>query len=93
MGEPLPAVRDTRGRVGIIDQHCPHRGANLWLGRNEGCGIPCVYHGWKFDVEGRCLDMPTSYAGNPERPIADAERPLYKGQRRHRELRAAAAQG
>jgi len=51
MGEPLPAVRDTRGRVGIIDQRCPHRGANLWLGRNEGCGIRCVYHGWKFDVE------------------------------------------
>src|SRR5215471_19968277 len=35
--------------------------ANLWLGRNEECGIRCVYHGWKFDVEGRCLDMPTSY--------------------------------
>src|SRR5262249_38928590 len=61
MGEPLLGLRDTRGRVGIIDQHCPHRGANLWLGRNEECGIRCVYHGWKFDVEGRCLDMPTSY--------------------------------
>jgi nitrite reductase/ring-hydroxylating ferredoxin subunit len=61
MGEPLLGFRDTRGRVGIIDQHCPHRGANLWLGRNEECGIRCVYHGWKFDVEGRCLDMPTSY--------------------------------
>ena len=47
------ASADTRGRVGIIDQHCPHRGANLWLGRNEECGIRCVYHGWKFDVEGR----------------------------------------
>ena len=61
MGEALLAFRDTRGRVGIIDQHCPHRGANLWLGRNEECGIRCVYHGWKFDVEGRCVDMPTSY--------------------------------
>lgn len=61
LGEELLAFRDTRGRVGIIDQYCPHRRANLWLGRNEECGIRCVYHGWKFDVEGRCLDMPTSY--------------------------------
>jgi phenylpropionate dioxygenase-like ring-hydroxylating dioxygenase large terminal subunit len=50
MGEPLLGFRDTRGRVGIIDQHCPHRGANLWLGRNEEYGIRCVYHGWKFDA-------------------------------------------
>jgi phenylpropionate dioxygenase-like ring-hydroxylating dioxygenase large terminal subunit len=61
MGEPLLGFRDTEGRVGIIDQHCPHRGANLWLGRNEECGIRCVYHGWKFAVDGRCVDMPTSY--------------------------------
>jgi nitrite reductase/ring-hydroxylating ferredoxin subunit len=61
MGEELLAFRDTRGRVGVIDQHCPHRGANLWLGRNEECGIRCVYHGWKFDADGRCVDMPTSY--------------------------------
>ena len=45
MGQPLLGFRDTRGRVGIIDQQCPHRGANLWLGRNEECGIRCVYHG------------------------------------------------
>ena len=43
------------------DQYRPHRGANLWLGRNEECGIRCVYHGWKFDTDGRCVDMPTSY--------------------------------
>ena len=61
MGEALLAFRDTTGRVGIIDQNCPHRGANLWLGRNEQCGIRCVYHGWKFDADGRCVDMPTSY--------------------------------
>jgi nitrite reductase/ring-hydroxylating ferredoxin subunit len=61
LSEELLAFRDTRGRVGVIDQHCPHRGANLWLGRNEDCGIRCVYHGWKFDVDGRCVDMPTSY--------------------------------
>jgi phthalate 4,5-dioxygenase oxygenase subunit len=61
MGEALLAFRDTRGRIGVLDQHCPHRGANLWLGRNEECGIRCVYHGWKFDTDGRCVDMPTSY--------------------------------
>jgi phthalate 4,5-dioxygenase oxygenase subunit len=61
MGEELLAFRDSRGVVGVIDQYCPHRGANLWLGRNEECGIRCVYHGWKFDTDGRCIDMPTSY--------------------------------
>ena len=61
MGEELLAFRDSRGVIGVIDQYCPHRGANLWLGRNEECGIRCVYHGWKFDTEGRCVDMPTSY--------------------------------
>ena len=61
MGEALLAFRDSRGRIGIIDQHCPHRGANLWLGRNEECGIRCVYHGWKFDISGQCVDMPTSF--------------------------------
>jgi phthalate 4,5-dioxygenase oxygenase subunit len=61
MGEELLAFRDTRGVVGVIDQYCPHRGANLWLGRNEECGIRCVYHGWKFDTSGACVDMPTSY--------------------------------
>lgn len=61
MGEDLLAYRDSTGRVGVIDQYCPHRGANLWLGRNEDCGIRCVYHGWKFDADGRCVDMPTSY--------------------------------
>src|SRR6201993_654674 len=61
LGEELLAFRDSRGVVGVIDQYCPHRGANLWLGRNEECGIRCVYHGWKFDTDGRCVDMPTSY--------------------------------
>src|SRR6202046_274246 len=52
MGEELLAFRDSRGVVGVIDQYCPHRGANLWLGRNEECGIRCVYHGWEFDTDG-----------------------------------------
>ncbi|MBX5466974.1 MAG: Rieske 2Fe-2S domain-containing protein [Firmicutes bacterium] len=58
LGEPLIAFRDSQGRVGLIQNHCPHRGASLFYGRNEEGGIRCVYHGWKFDVSGRCLDMP-----------------------------------
>ncbi|MFV0297188.1 MAG: Rieske 2Fe-2S domain-containing protein [Hyphomicrobiaceae bacterium] len=61
LGEELLAFRDSSGRVGVIDRYCPHRGASLWLGRNEECGIRCVYHGWKFDVTGACVDMPTAH--------------------------------
>ncbi|MFQ6026528.1 MAG: Rieske 2Fe-2S domain-containing protein [Dehalococcoidia bacterium] len=57
LGEDLVAFRDTLGRVGVLEEHCPHRLASLFLGRNEECGLRCVYHGWKFDVEGACLDM------------------------------------
>ena len=60
LGEDLVAFRDTDGRVGLLDPRCPHRGANLFFGRNEGCGLRCAYHGWKFDVHGRCVDLPTS---------------------------------
>ncbi|MEM7253338.1 MAG: Rieske 2Fe-2S domain-containing protein [Pseudomonadota bacterium] len=58
MGEELVAFRDTRGRVGLVDARCPHRGAHLFYGRNEECGLRCVYHGWKFDVQGRAVDLP-----------------------------------
>ncbi len=58
LGEKLLAFRDSAGRVGIMDHRCPHRCASLFLGRNEQGGIRCVYHGWKFDVEGNCLEMP-----------------------------------
>src|SRR6266508_2457561 len=57
LGEELVAFRDSRGRIGLLDERCPHRQASLFLGRNEGWGLRCVYHGWKFDVEGRCVDM------------------------------------
>jgi len=57
LGEDLVAFRDTRGRIGLIDEFCPHRGASLFFGRNEACGLRCVYHGWKFDVEGRCVEQ------------------------------------
>jgi nitrite reductase/ring-hydroxylating ferredoxin subunit len=58
LGEPLIAFRDSSGRVGIMDQKCPHRCASLFFGRNEHDGIRCVYHGWKFYVEGNCVDAP-----------------------------------
>jgi phthalate 4,5-dioxygenase oxygenase subunit len=57
LGEDLVAFRDTRDRIGLIDEYCPHRRASLFFGRNEECGLRCVYHGWKFDVDGRCVDM------------------------------------
>ena len=64
LGETLVAYRDTSGRVGILDAHCPHRGANLFWGRNERDGLRCVYHGWKFDVTGACVDMPSEPAAS-----------------------------
>jgi phthalate 4,5-dioxygenase len=57
LGEDLVAFRDTQGRVGLLEEFCPHRRASLFFGRNEECGLRCVYHGWKFDVEGRCVDQ------------------------------------
>ncbi len=56
LGEYLVAFRDTQGRIGLLDQFCPHQGASLALGRNEECGLRCGYHAWKFDVSGQCLD-------------------------------------
>ena len=59
LGEKLIAFRDSAGRVGVMDHRCPHRCASLFLGRNEEGGIRCIYHGWKFDVAGNCVDMPS----------------------------------
>ena len=58
LSEDLIAFRDTSGRVGLLARYCPHRGASLFFGRNEEGGLRCVYHGWKFDVTGACVDMP-----------------------------------
>jgi phenylpropionate dioxygenase-like ring-hydroxylating dioxygenase large terminal subunit len=58
LGEELVAFRDTDGRIGLLDEYCPHRLASLFLGRNEERGLRCVFHGWKFDVNGSCVDMP-----------------------------------
>ena len=62
LGEQLIAFRDTNGRVGLVANNCPHRGASLFFGRNEEAGLRCVYHGWKFDVAGACVDMPNEPA-------------------------------
>jgi len=57
LGEDLVAFRDSDGRIGLLDEYCPHRRASLWFGRNEECGLRCVYHGWKFAVDGSCVDQ------------------------------------
>jgi phenylpropionate dioxygenase-like ring-hydroxylating dioxygenase large terminal subunit len=62
LGEDLVAFRDSNGDVGLFVQACPHRGASLFYGRNEEAGLRCVYHGWKFDVAGNCVDMPSEPA-------------------------------
>lgn len=58
LGEDLLAFRTEDGTVGLVAERCPHRLASLWLGRNEGGGLRCAYHGWKFDPRGRCVDLP-----------------------------------
>ena len=64
MNEDLIAFRDSDGKVGLIDAFCPHRGAPMFFGRNEESGIRCVYHGWKFDVTGQCVDLPNTPEGD-----------------------------
>src|SRR5438552_3752828 len=62
LGEDLIAFRDTSGAVGLIANACMHRGASLFFGRNEDNGLRCVYHGWKYDLSGQCIDMPNEPA-------------------------------
>jgi phthalate 4,5-dioxygenase len=69
LGENLVTYRDTSGRVGLLQENCPHRGASLYFGRNEGDALRCVYHGWAFDADGRCVDMPSE-----PRPFCDRVR-------------------
>jgi phthalate 4,5-dioxygenase oxygenase subunit len=58
LGESLVAFRDTQGRLGLIDEFCAHRTTSLFFGRNEEGGLRCSYHGWKYDVDGQCVDLP-----------------------------------
>jgi phthalate 4,5-dioxygenase len=64
LGERLVAFRDTAGRLGLVSEFCAHRGVSLWFGRNEENGIRCPYHGWKYDVTGQCVDVPSEPADN-----------------------------
>lgn len=73
LGEDFVAFRDSGGTVGVLEPACSHRGANLFFGRNEQCGLRCVYHGWKFDVDGNCVDLPTSPPEIAERTRARAK--------------------
>jgi phenylpropionate dioxygenase-like ring-hydroxylating dioxygenase large terminal subunit len=59
LSERLIAFRDSGGKLGLIDEFCAHRGVSLWFGRNEECGLRCAYHGWKYDVSGQCVDIPS----------------------------------
>lgn len=55
LGEALVMFRDSAGRIGLLEEFCAHRGTSLWLGRNEECGLRCIWHGWKYDVTGQCV--------------------------------------
>ena len=63
LSEDLVAFRDTSGKIAIVAANCPHRGASLFFGRNEEHGLRCVYHGWKYDITGACVDMPNEPGG------------------------------
>ena len=64
LGEDLISFRTTSGAVGVIQNACPHRGASMFFGRNEEGGLRCVYHGWKFDVTGACVDICLLYTSD-----------------------------
>ena len=64
LSERLIALRDSEGKYGLIDEFCAHRGVSLWFGKNEDCGIRCAYHGWKYDVTGQCVDVPSEPDGS-----------------------------
>jgi len=64
LGEDLVAFRDSEGRIGLLGEHCAHRGTSLFYGRNEECGLRCIYHGWKYDVQGNVLETPAEPASS-----------------------------
>ena len=64
LGQRMVAFRDSKGRLGLLDEKCPHRGASLLLGRNEECGLRCLYHGWKYAVDGQCVAMSSEPEGS-----------------------------
>jgi phenylpropionate dioxygenase-like ring-hydroxylating dioxygenase large terminal subunit len=64
LGQDFVLFKDATGAWGLLDRDCPHRGADLSFGRNEGDGLRCPFHGWKFDVTGACLDTPAEPVGS-----------------------------
>ena len=64
LSERMVAFRDSEGRYGLIDEFCAHRGVSLWFGRSENSGLRCPYHGWKYDVTGQCLEVPSEPEGS-----------------------------
>ena len=67
LGESLVAFRDSENRIGLVEEFCAHRGVSLWFGRNEENGLRCPYHGWKYDVTGQCVDLPSEGENGPLR--------------------------
>lgn len=78
LGENLVMFRDSEGRMGALEEHCPHRGASLYFGRNERGGLRCAYHGWKFDIAGKCLDTPTEAPERQQRFCANIKAKAYQ---------------
>ena len=90
LGENLIAFRVTSGQAGIIANVCPHRGASMFFGRNEEEGLRCVYHGWKFDVSGACVDMPSEPAESNFKSKVHERLPGRRAQRHRLGLHGAA---
>lgn len=80
LGEKLVAFRSDSGEVGIMDEACPHRGASMFLARNEKCGLRCIYHGWKIAPSGELLEAPTHPPSTPLRKIKTRSHPVHEGQ-------------
>jgi phenylpropionate dioxygenase-like ring-hydroxylating dioxygenase large terminal subunit len=64
LSERMIAFRDSSGRYGLMDEFCAHRGVSLWFGNNETNGLRCAYHGWKYDVTGQCVEVPSEPANS-----------------------------
>ena len=64
LGQDLVLFKNAQGEFGLLDRDCPHRGADLAFGRNEGDGLRCPFHGWKFDTQGRCIETPAEPSGS-----------------------------
>lgn len=79
LGEDLVVFRDSKGRVGVLGERCPHRGASLAFGRNEDCGLRCLYHGWKFGVDGEILEMASEPADSRMQNLKHRAYPTAEG--------------